>query len=50
MPSLVETARVVLEKKIRKCEKFTDGWTTGKLTSKHFQDVHEIKIVTTAMI
>ena len=29
MPSLVETGSAVLEKKIRECEKFTDGWRTG---------------------
>ena len=29
MPSLVEIVPVVLQKKIRKCEKFTDRWTTG---------------------
>ena len=35
MPSLVEIGPVVLEEKIRKSEKFTDGWTTGGQKSSH---------------
>ena len=55
MPSIVEIGPFVQEKKKRECEKFTDRWTTGDRENslvelKHFQQVLEIKIVTTAMI